>query len=188
MLTELAKNRVHSSSTKVLISRALVGQNNPFYNKNHSFESKLRMIEANSKYSVYIYNSFRELLVVFPSVKTLAKLINSNHSTIKNNIQNGTLFRGEWYFSYLPFNLTDTPLISNWCSNESNHLILEIIKHSHVKKAIFVYNIKKEFIQKFEGVTHAQKELNINHDVIKKHALLNIPYNGYIFSYDRLKD
>ena len=188
MLTELAKNRVHSSSTKVLISRALVGQNNPFYNKNHSFESKLRMIEANSKYSVYIYNSFRELLVVFPSVKTLAKLINSNHSTIKNNIQNGTLFRGEWYFSYLPFNLTDTPLISNWCSNESNHLILEIIKHSHVKKAIFVYNIKKEFIHKFEGVTHAQKELNINHDVIKKHALLNIPYNGYIFSYDRLKD
>ena len=59
MLTELAKNRVHSSSTKVLISRALVGQNNPFYNKNHSFESKLRMIEANSKYSVYTYNSFR---------------------------------------------------------------------------------------------------------------------------------
>ena len=188
MLTELAKNRVHSSSTKVLISRALVGQNNPFYNKNHSFESKLRMIEANSKYSVYIYNSFRELLVVFPSVKTLAKLINSNHSTIKNNIQNGTLFRGEWYFSYLPFNLTDTPLISNWCSNESNNIILEIIKHFHVKKAIFVYNIKKEFIYKFEGVTHAQKELNINHDVIKKHALLNIPYNGYIFSYDRSKD
>lgn len=48
--------------------------------------------------------------------------------------------------------------------------------------------LKKEFIIKFEGVTHAQKELNINHDVIKKHALLNIPYKGYIFSYDRLKD
>ena len=117
MLTELAKNRVHSLSTKVLISRALVGQNNPFYNKNHSLESKLRMIEANSKYSIYIYNSFRELLVIFPSVKTLAKLINSNHSTIKNNIPppkegGGTLFRGEWYFSYLPFNLADTPLIS----------------------------------------------------------------------------
>lgn len=188
MLTELAKNRVHSSSTKALISRALVGHNNPFYNKNHSLESKIRMIEANSKYSVYIYNSFRELLVIFPSVKTLAKLINSNHSTLKNNIKNGTLFRGEWYFSYLPFNLTDTPLISNWCSNESNNLILEMVKISHIKKAIFVYNIKKEFIHKFEGVTHAQKELNINHDVIKKHALLNIPYNGYIFSYERLID
>ena len=97
ILSELAKNRVHSLSTKVLISRALVGQNNPFYNKNppppplfrggkEGGESKLRMIEANSKYSIYIYNSFRELLVIFPSVKTLAKLINSNHSTIKNNI------------------------------------------------------------------------------------------------------
>ena len=94
--------------------------------------------------------------------------------------------------SYLPFNLTDTPLISNWYStstqHESNNLVLEMIKYSHIKKAIFVYNIKKEFIKKFEGVTHAQKELNINHDVIKKHALLNIPYNGYIFSYERLKE
>ena len=188
ILSELAKNRVHSLSTKVLISRALVGQNNPFYNKNHSLESKLRMIEANSKYSIYIYNSFRELLVIFPSVNTLAKLIHSNHSVIKNNIQNETLFRGEWYFSYLPFNLSDTPLISKWNSNDSKALILEMNKHSHIKKAIFAYNIKKEFIIKFEGVTHAQKELNINHDVIKKHALLNIPYKGYIFSYDRLKD
>src|SRR2546430_5130457 len=48
MLSELAKNRTHSDQTKALISRALVGENNPFYNKNHSVESKLRMIEANS--------------------------------------------------------------------------------------------------------------------------------------------
>ena len=91
MLKELAKNRVHSLETKALISRALVGENNPFYNKNHSVESKLRMIEANSAYSVYIYNSFRELLVIFPSVKTLAKLIHSNHSTIVDIIKNRTL-------------------------------------------------------------------------------------------------
>lgn len=113
LLSELAKNRIHSNKTKALISRALVGENNPFYNKNHSVETKLRMIEANSAYPVYIYNSFRELLVIFPSVKTLAKLIHSNHSTIVSFIKNGTLFRGEWYLSNLPFNLTDTPLISN---------------------------------------------------------------------------
>ena len=46
MLSELAKNRKHSENTKALISRALVGDNNPFYNKNHSTKSKLRMIEA----------------------------------------------------------------------------------------------------------------------------------------------
>lgn len=59
MLSELAKDRKHSDKTKALISRALVGENNPFYNKNHSVESKLRMIEANSAYPFYIYNSFR---------------------------------------------------------------------------------------------------------------------------------
>jgi group I intron endonuclease len=185
MLSELAKNRIHSNKTKALISNALVGENNPFYNKNHSLDSKLRMIEAKSAYPVYIYNSFKELLVIFPSVRTLAKLINSNHSTIVSYIKNRTLFRGEWYFNNLPVNLTDIPLISNWSSKESNNLILEIINNSHIKKAIFVYNTNKEFICKFEGVIHAQKELNINHDIIKKYALLNTPYKGYIFNYER---
>ena len=128
-------------------------------------------------------------LVIYPSVKTLAKLINSNHSSIVKYIKNKTLFRGEWYFSNLPFNLTDTPLISNrFYSSKIYNLILEMINNSHIKKAIFVYNIDNEFIGKFEGVTHAQKKLNINHDIIKKSALLNTPYKGYIFSYERLRD
>jgi group I intron endonuclease len=95
LLSELAKNRVHSDETKGLIARAVTGENNPFYNRNHSIESKLRMIEANSAYPVYIYNSFKELLVIFPSVKTLAKLIKSNHPTLVKNIQEQTIFRGE---------------------------------------------------------------------------------------------
>jgi group I intron endonuclease len=95
LLSELGKNRVHSDETKGLIARAVTGENNPFYNRNHSIESKLRMIEANSAYPVYIYNSFKELLVLFPSVKTLAKLIKSNHPTLVKNIQEQTIFRGE---------------------------------------------------------------------------------------------
>ena len=188
LLSELAKNKVHSDKTKALISKALVGENNPFYNKSHSMDAKLRMIEANSAYPVYIYNSFKKLLVIFPSVKTLAKLINSNHSTIVSYIKNKTLFRGEWYFSNLPFDITDAPLISNWSLKEAKDLITEIINNSHIKKAIFVYNSNKEFIGKFEGVTHAQKELNINHVIIKKYALLNRPYKGYIFNYERLNN
>ena len=96
----------------------------------------------------------RKLLVIYPSLRTLAKLVNSNHSTIVNHIKNNTLFRGEWYFSNLPFNLTDTPLISNWSSEESNKLNLEIISNSHIKKAVFVYDLNSKFISKFEGVTH----------------------------------
>lgn len=188
MLSELAKNRVHSDLTKSLISKALVGENNPFYNKSHSLESKLRMIEAKTAYPVYVYNSYRVLQVVFPSVKTLAKLINSNHPTIVKSIKNQVLFRGEWYFSNIPFNLSDVPLISNWLSIKANNLILDIKKNSHIKKAIFVYLLNKEFVKKFDGVTQAKKELHINHDVIKKHALLNKPYGMYVFSYERIKD
>ena len=149
LLSELAKNKVHSDKTKALISKALVGENNPFYNKSHSMDAKLRMIEANSAYPVYIYNSLNKLLVIFPSVKTLAKLINSNHATIVSYIKNKTLFRGEWYFSNLPFDITDVPLISNWSSKEAKDLITEIIDNSHIKKAIFVYNSNKEYIKKF---------------------------------------
>ena len=46
-------------------------------------------------------------------IKTLARLINSNHPTIVKSIKNQVLFRGEWYFSNIPFNLSDVPLISN---------------------------------------------------------------------------
>jgi group I intron endonuclease len=95
MLSELAKNRVHSDLTKYLISKALIGENNPFYNKTQSLDSNLRMIEANRAYPVYVYDSYRVLQVIFPSVKTLAKLIKSNHPTIVNCIKNQVLFRGE---------------------------------------------------------------------------------------------
>jgi group I intron endonuclease len=113
LLSELAKNRTHSEETKALIARALTGENNPFYNKSHSVESKVRMIEAKSAYPVYVYNSYKKLLVIFPSVSTLAKLIKSNHSTIVDIIKEQTIFRGEWYFTNLPYDINNTPIISD---------------------------------------------------------------------------
>ena len=95
LLSELAKNRVHSDVTKGLIAKALTGENNPFYNKSHSIESKVRIIEAKSAYPVYVYNSFKKLLVIFPSVSILAKLIKSNHPTIVDAIKQQGVFRGE---------------------------------------------------------------------------------------------
>jgi len=95
LLSKLSKNRTHSERTKSLIARALTGENNPFYNKSHSVETKVRMIEANSIYSVYVYNSFRELLVIFPSIGTLNRRIESNHYTLVGVIKEKLLFRGE---------------------------------------------------------------------------------------------
>jgi hypothetical protein len=72
------------------------------------------MIEANSAYPVYVYNSSKELLVIFPSVLTLAKLIKSNRcsaTTLVNVIKEQILFRGGWYLLNIPYNISDTPLI-----------------------------------------------------------------------------
>ena len=186
LLSQLAKNRTHSEETKALIARALTGENNPFYNKSHSIESKVRIIEAKSAYPVYVYNSYKKLLVIFPSVSTLAKLIKSNHSTIVDNIKEQTIFRGEWYFTNLPYDVNNTPIISHWTLKECEELILDINNCSHIRKAVFVYDNNKKFLCKYEGVTKAQEALNINHSIIKKHAKLGSAYNGYIFGYERL--
>ena len=162
-------------------------ENNPFYNKKHSIESKVRMIEAKSAYPVYVYNSFKELLVIFPSVLTLAKLIKSNHSTIVGAINEQNIFRGEWYFSNIPYKINDTPLIFEWTSKECDKLILDLNKNSHIKKAVFVYDTNKNFIHKYDGVTEAQRGLNINHSIIKKYAKVGGSYKGYIFNYERYR-
>ena len=188
LLSKLAKNRTHSEKTKVLISRALVGENNPFYNKHHSTETKIRIIEAKSAYPVYIYNSLKKLLAIFPSVTTLAKLIKSNNKTLVNVIKEEILFRGEWYLKNIPFNIEDSPSISNWYSKEGKELVLEINNQSHIKKAIFVYDVNKNFIGKYDGVMDAQRALKINHSIIKKYALAGGTYEpgGKIFNYERI--
>lgn len=186
LLSELAKNRTHSDKTKGLITRAVTGENNPFYNKSHSLESKIRMIEANSGYSVYVYNSFKELLVIFPSVLTLAKLIKSNHSTLVNIIKEQIIFRGEWYLNNIPYNINDTPIIADWSRKECEELVLNMNNNSHIKKAVFVYDINRNFFGKYEGVMKAQRALNISHSTIKNYAKIGGGYKGYIFSYERL--
>lgn len=125
------------------------------------------MMEARSAYPVYIYDSFKELLVIFPSVSSLANLIKSNHSTIVDTIKEKTIFRGEWYFTNVPYNINDSPLISDWTHKECKELILNINNKSHVRKGVFVYDTNKNFIGKYDGVTDAQRDLNINHSTIK---------------------
>lgn len=186
LLSQLAKNRVHTDETKALIARALTGENNPFYNKSHSMENKVRIIEAKSTYPVYIYNSFKELLIIFPSVGTLAKLIKSNHPTIVNVIKEGILFRGEWYLEHVPYNISDTPRITSWQSDEGKLLVADMINNCDIVRTIFVYDSNKNFIKKYKGVTQASKDLNINQKFIKQYAKVSGLYKGYLFRFERL--
>ena len=82
--------------------------------------------------------------------------------------------------------MINTSLNINW--KNFNNLIIEMKNNSKIKKAVFVYTKNKEFLCKFKGVTQAGKNLNISHYVIKKYAIINLAYKGYIFSYERLRD
>lgn len=139
LLSDLAKNRTHSPETKALIARSLTGENNPFFGKKHLDESKLKMVKANSAYPLYVYNSLKELLMIYPSVLTLAKKIKSNSPTIVKNIDDLSLFRGGWYFSRIPLNIKDTPLFE-YNTSEGENIIMEINNNAHVRKPIFLFN------------------------------------------------
>jgi len=65
-------------------------------------------------------------------------------------------------FYDIPLKKLDKPLITDWSSKEAELLISEINKNSHVKKAIFVYNLDKNFIIKYNSIIQAQKELKIS--------------------------
>ena len=186
LLSELAKNKVHSLETKSLIARRLTGENNPFCNKGHYIESKRRMMEEKSGYSVYVYDSYKHLLVIFPSMLSLSSLIKCNHSTLVEVIKDNKLFRGEWYISNIPHNIEDTPVIKEICSQECKKLIEAINNNSHIKKGIFVYDIDMNLISKYDGVMAAARSLNFSHETIKKKAFAKEVYNNYYFSYERL--
>jgi group I intron endonuclease len=93
-LSELAKNRKNSEETKLLIANALKGELNPFYGKSHNIESINKIIASKSLGKIYIYNSIKELQVIFPSITTLSNTINSSINFIKKVIIEGIMFRG----------------------------------------------------------------------------------------------
>lgn len=186
LLSNLATNKKHNEVTKKLISDALKGENNHFYNKNHSNKSIIKIIKSKSKDPLYIYDSDKILLVIFPSVTTLSKLIKTNYSTIVKFTKDQSLFRGGWYFSYIPYDKNEIPFINDWSNKDSKDLIIEINNNHHIKKALFVYDINYNLLFKFDGVMDAKDKLKISHDTIKKYALSKKIYKDFIFSYSKL--
>lgn len=61
----------------------------------HTSETKLAISLKKSKGSVYIYNEFKQLLVIVPSMTSLAILLGSRSIcvAIKRSIKEGSLFR-----------------------------------------------------------------------------------------------
>lgn len=188
-IRSMVVGRLHSNSTKKLISDNLKGDKNPFFNKKHSLKSKTFMSNRRSSRKIYVYDNLLNLQVVISSLNQLAKNIYANNNTLNSYINSNKLFRGNWYIKDSLISTNDIPLVLVNFSVEYNNIMKEIINKAHIKQAIFVFDFKsKKFICKFDGIMIAEKELNIRHEKIKYSIINNIPLNNYIFSYHRLLD
>ena len=116
----------------------------------------------------------------------MAKRIKSTHTTVVSYIKDKTLFRGEWYFTNVPYNIEDSPKIKDWLSEKGSLLFEEISNNHMIKKSIFVYDTNKNFIGRHDGVTQASNIYHIHHHAIRECAKLNLLHiSGYYFCYER---
>ncbi len=154
----------------------------------HTSETKLAISIKKSKGSIYIYNEFKQLIVIAPSMVSLAILLGSKSIciSIKRAMNEGSLFRSSWYLAKEPFNIKDKPLIEVG-TDAYTDLINQMNSQKHIRKAIFVFK-DSEFICKYDGVMAVAKALKLSHDTIKKNIVNNTTYKGYRFSYHRILD
>lgn len=153
----------------------------------HLLETVLKISENRSSGVVYIYDEFQKLLVIVPSLTSLAVSLGNKSITIslKRAMESESLFRSSWYISKYPFNLDEKPLME-FSSPEYSDLIEKMKSQKHIRKAIFVFK-DGEFFCKYNGIMEAEKALNISHDTIKNNIEKNSTYKGYRFSLHRIK-
>lgn len=153
----------------------------------HLLDTVLKISENRSSGVVYIYDEFQKLLVIVPSLTSLAVSLGNKSITIslRRAMESGSLFRSSWYLSKHPFNLDEKPLME-FSSLEYSDLIEKMKSQKHIRKAIFVFK-DGEFICKYNGIMEAEKALNISHDTINDNIEKNSAYKGYRFSLHRIK-
>jgi group I intron endonuclease len=176
-----------SDDTKKRISMATTGILNPFFGATHTAATLLVLAMANSAGVVYLYSAQNVLLTVLPSLKTLAKLIMSNHETLKNNMDTGVLFRGGWYIRSTPFNYVEIPLYTDFRSNEAAYIYADMLRDAKLRKPVFLFNANtKAFIVRHDTVSGAARAIGCHHNAVTAAIKINGVINGYIVSGHRL--
>jgi len=181
----------------------------------HLSETKLKISISRSSGIIYVYDELKRLLVIVPSLSSLAISLGSSSISISiffwpepglsqawarpepglsqawarkkkyRSMQNETLFRSCWYISKYPFGEKDEPIMGI-SSPEYSKLIEEMKSKKHIRKAIFVFK-DGEFYRKYDGLLEAEKDLNVSHDTINANIENNTTYKGYRFSLHRIK-
>lgn len=152
----------------------------------HLMETKLKISKNRSTGVVFIYDEFKRLQVIVPSLTSLAILLGNRSITIslKRAMENKSLFRSGWYISKYPLNEDEKPLMET-SSPEYPELIKTMISQKHIRKAIFVFK-DGEFLCKYDGIMGAESALNISHETINSNIGKNTMYKGYKFSLHRI--
>lgn len=153
----------------------------------HLIETKLKISKSRSSGIIFIYDEFKRLLVIVPSLTSLASSLGSTSITIslKRAMKVESLFRSSWYISKYPFNEDEKPLMEI-SSPEYSDLIEKMKSQKHIRKAIFVFK-DGEFLIKYDGILEAERALNISHETINYNIEKNTTYKGYKFSLHRIK-
>lgn len=136
------------------------------FNVPHLLETKLKISKNRSSGVLYIYDEFKNLLVIVPSRGSLARALGSSAINVSINraIENKILFRSSWYVSKVPFNEDEKPLME-FSTPEYLELLDKMKAQKHIRKAIFVFK-DGEFWRKYEGIMEVEKDLKISHDTI----------------------
>lgn len=93
-------DKAHSEETKTLMSEARSGENHPMFGLSHSDITKSRMSAAKGGSTIYVYSKDKSSLVYsFPSARKAAKILDSNHNTIKKYALNGETFKDKYILS-----------------------------------------------------------------------------------------
>jgi group I intron endonuclease len=98
------KGRNHRLKTKLNISLARQKEDNPFYGRTHSLESKTimsayqstRIVDPNPGISINVLSSNNNLLFTFKSIRETAKHFKADTRTINRFLDSNQLFRGEY--------------------------------------------------------------------------------------------
>lgn len=151
----------------------------------HTIETKLEISRKRSSGSIFIYNEYKQLLTIAPSMISIAILLGNKSISISINraIKDASLFRSSGYLSKVPFNIDDKPLIE--AGSQTYTQLIDQMKTQKHMKAIFVFK-DETFIAKCDGIMIAAKTLAISHNTIKECILNNTTYKEYRFSYHRV--
>jgi hypothetical protein len=188
----LAKLRVYTAEQRAAInaalSAAITGPLNPFWGRTHNEAALAANTVAHSHGLLYVYDALGQLQFIWPSVKTLANLIQCNHGTIKGFIKSGDLFRGHWYFANEPvLEFSNVAAISSASDPAYAQLLQQMRAAKPIRKKIFVFcSSTKNFIAAFNSLLECSAALQISHTTVTKHANNGTVCKGYIFAYHRL--